>query len=287
MGLIETPLQSTAIIMIIRLKEWNFFCRERVGPMINASETDPRYPENSACPDRCAGILIEAGGIDLSAVVHLPDKVPAPVIICSHGLLSSKDSPKFIAIGDEMSGSGFCVLRFDFSGIGQSPPRRFSSLVESRRLDLEAVISFALKQHWSNGRIGLLGSSMGGFVSLLAGDEGRDFIRALVSWAAPFDIGKIHPEPEEMEQFGKMFPDGFSLGVPTDLSSLREAGPALVIHGQLDEIVPWKDSIRIYERLRNPKRLLLMRTADHRIIDDSWRKKAIEASREWFLTYLV
>ena len=260
------------------------------GNSIRSRRPDKQRPqalqEHRGVP-RCAQLLIEAGPIDLSAVVHLPWKVPAPVIVCSHGLLSSKESPKFIAIGEEMSRSGFCVLRFDFSGNGQSPARRLLSLVESRRRDLEAVIVFALRQHWSNGQVGLLGSSFGGFISLLAAGERRELIRAVVSWAAPFDIGKIDPDPEQIEQLAAMFPDGFSLGSPTDLDALGETGPALLIHGQLDEVVPWKDSVRIYERLRDPKRLLLMRTADHRIIDDSWRKKAIQASLEWFLTYLV
>jgi len=231
-------------------------------------------------------LLVEAGGIDLSAAVHLPEKVPAPVIVCSHGLLSSKESPKFIAIGEEMSRSGFCVLRFDFSGSGQSPPRRFASLLESRKRDIEAAIAFARKQRWSNGLIGLLGSSLGGFVSLLAASGRRDLVRAVVSWAAPFDIGKIDLDEEQIQQLQAMFPDGFSVGDPTDLEALSETGPVLLIHGQLDEVVPWKDSVRIYERLPDPKKLLLMRTADHQILDDSWRRQAILESLEWFLTHL-
>jgi len=108
-----------------------------------------------------------------------------------------------------------------------------------------------------------------------------------VSWAAPFDISKIDPDPEQIEKLRAIFPDGFTLGSPTDLGTLRDTGPVLLIHGQLDEVVPWKDSVRIYERLNDPKTLLLMRTADHRISDDSWRKRAIQTSLEWFLTYLI
>ncbi len=70
------------------------------------------------------------------------------------------------------------------------------------------------------------------------------------------------------------------------MSALGEAGRVLLIHGQLDEIVPWSDSVRIYERLNDPKRLLLMRTSDHRVSDESWRRTAIQASLDWFLTYL-
>jgi alpha-beta hydrolase superfamily lysophospholipase len=231
-------------------------------------------------------LLIEADGIDLSGVAHLPGKVPAPVIVCSHGLLSAKESPKFIAIGVAMSQVGFCALRFDFSGCGDSPPRRAMSLVEARMHDLNAAMSFALKQPWSDGRIGLLGSSFGGFLSLLAANERPEVIRATVCWATPFDISGIHPDTEHFEELRTISPDGFSLGSPTSLDTLGEAESVLLIHGQLDEIVPWSDSVRIYERLKDPKRLMLMRTADHRISDDSWRKRAIQASVEWFLTHL-
>ncbi|MGO9376190.1 MAG: alpha/beta hydrolase family protein [Syntrophobacteraceae bacterium] len=231
-------------------------------------------------------LLIVAGEIDLAAAVHLPGKVPAPVIVCSHGLLSSKESPKFIAIGEQMSKAGFCVLRFDFSGCGNSPPRRALSLVEARKSDLAAAMGFALEQPWSDGRIGLLGSSFGGFLSLIAADERPELIRATVSWAAPFDISNIHPDTEHFEDLRTIVPERFSLGSPKNLSALGEAARVLLIHGQLDEIVPWNNSFRIYERLNDPKKLMLMRTADHQVSDEAWRKRAIQASLEWFVTYL-
>ncbi len=229
--------------------------------------------------------IIDAGGIALSAVVHLPAKVPAPVVICSHGLLSTKESPKALAIGNTMSEAGFCVLRFDFSRRGKSPSRRGVSLVEAGRLDLDAVTDFVLEQPWSDGRIGLFGSSFGGFLSLLTADHRPELFRAVVSLASPFDMSKIDPgiSPEEMRT---IFPDGFNLGSPKDLQTVGRTGRVLLIHGQRDEIVPWKESVRIYERLCEPKRLLLMSTADHRVSDESWRVRAITSSLEWFLTYL-
>jgi dipeptidyl aminopeptidase/acylaminoacyl peptidase len=231
-------------------------------------------------------IKIDAGEIGLSAVLHLPEKVPAPAIVCSHGLLSAKESPKFVAIGEEMSKAGFCVLRFDFSGCGESPLRPGVSLVEARTKDLEAAIALALKQPWSDGRIGLLGSSFGGFLSLLAANRRPEVIRAAVSWAAPFDVSNIRPDTEHFEELRSIFPGDFRLGLPKDLNCLGKAGRVLLIHGQLDEVVPWQDSVRIYERLNDPKQLLLMRSSDHRVSDESWRMLAIRSSLEWFLTHL-
>jgi dipeptidyl aminopeptidase/acylaminoacyl peptidase len=234
----------------------------------------------------CEQLSIASDGIDLAAAVHLPAKVPAPVIVCSHGLVSSKQSPKFIAIGEEMSKAGFCVLRFDFSGCGDTPPRASLSLVEGRRRDLWAAVDFALNQPWSDGRIGLFGSSFGGFLSLLAAEENLKLIRAAVSWAAPFDMGAIHPDSADLRELLVVYGEDLTLGSPSNLAGLGQASRVLVIHGQMDEIVPWKDAVQIYERLKDPRKLFLMRTADHKVSEDSWRKLAIRESLEWFLTFL-
>ena len=215
----------------------------------------------------------------LSAAAHLPAVVPAPVVVCSHGLLSAKNSPKFIAVCEALSLAGFCSIRFDFSGCGQSPRRSGAGLVDARRLDLGAAIAFALTQPWSDGRIGLFGSSLGGYLSLLAAEERPELIWPAVSWSAPFDIGANHSE-----KLRAIFPEGS--GSPTNLADIHKAGRVLLIHGQLDEIVPWRDSVRIYKRLQDPKKLILLRAADHRLTDASWRNTAIRETVEWFLAYL-
>lgn len=231
-------------------------------------------------------VWITSDGISLAAVVHFPEKVPSPVIVCCHGLLSLKDSPKYIAIGEEMSRAGFSVLRFDFSGCGESPPRAGETLIGGRMRDLKIALDFASGQPWSDGRIGLLGSSLGGYLSLLAADANQDRIHAAACWASPFDISWINPGVREMENLGDLFPNGFQIGEPQNLSALSHASRVLLIHGQQDQIVNWEQSIQIYDRLKDPKELILMRTADHQFLDDSWRKTAIRASLDWFLQYL-
>lgn len=224
-------------------------------------------------------LSIEAEGTVLSAAAHLPARLPAPVIVCSHGLLSAKESPKFIALGEALGKAGFCAMRFDFSGCGQSPKRSGSSLIEARTRDLAAATAFALKQPWSDGRTGLFGSSLGGFLSLLCANERPELIGAVVSWAAPFDMGSKHSK-----KLSAVFPEG--PGSPTNLAGLEEARCVLLVHGQSDEVVPWTDSVRIYERLKDPKKLLLLHTADHRMSDQSWREAAIRETVEWFLARL-
>lgn len=231
-------------------------------------------------------LQITSDGISLASVVHLPEKVPSPVIVCCHGLLSLKDSPKYIAIGEEMSGAGFSVLRFDFSGCGESPPRAGETLIGGRMRDLEIALDFASRQPWSDGRIALLGSSLGGYLSLLAANANPDRVHAAACWASPFDVSTIHPGANAMEELRNLFPGGFKLGEPHDLAALNTVSHILLIHGQQDQIVNWEQSIQIYNRLNNPKELILMRTADHQFLDESWRKAAIRASLDWFRQHL-
>ena len=87
-----------------------------------------------------------------------------------------------------------------------------------------------------------------------------------------------------LEEIAGRFPEG--LGAPTNLAGLDEGGRVLLVHGQSDELVPWKDAVRIYKRLKDPKKLLLLRSADHRISDASWRDTAIGQTVEWFSAHL-
>ena len=222
-------------------------------------------------------LSIQAGQIALPAAAHLPAIVPAPVVVCSHGLLSAKESPKLIAVCEALSQAGFCSIRFDFSGCGHSAKRSKSYLIDQRRQDLAWVIEFVRKQPWWDGRpVGLFGSSLGGFLSLLAANEHPQAIGPVVSWSAPFSIGSKHPVEIESANFAE------GVGFPADLAALEQARNVLLIHGQCDELVPWTESVQIYKRLKDPKKLVVLRSADHRISDPSWRNTAIGQTVDWF-----
>ncbi len=218
----------------------------------------------------------------IPAVVHLPARTPAPVVVCCHGLLSYKDSSKFVAIGEQFSRGGLAVVRFDFTGCGESEVAHRESVLFSRMSDLRFVLDYAQQQPWADARIGLLGSSLGGYLSLLAAASGGQHIQAVVCWATPFDLSRIKLGLAESEDLKQVFPPGFPLGSPEDLRDLSPIPRVLVIHGQQDETVSWHEAVAIYRRLTEPKRLLLMETADHRLLDPQWRETAMKSSWEWF-----
>lgn len=197
-------------------------------------------------------------------------------------MLSSKESQKFAQIAEQLSVAGAAAVRFDFSGCGESRAALADDLLSSRMRDLHAVLDYVKLQPWSNGTVGVIGSSLGGYLSLLAASSGSYSVKAVVCWATPFDLGKIRAAMETPTALSGFFPPGFRLGSPENLEHLPSIQGVLVIHGQLDEMVEWRDAIEIYRRVTEPKRLLLVGAAEHRFIDPSCRKLALGASLEWF-----
>lgn len=226
-------------------------------------------------------VLNTAQGL-VACGVHHSETKPGPVIVCAHGLLSSKESCKYIIIGEEFSQSGFTVLRFDFSGCGKSPASFEKRLLRARLQNLQSVLEFVSRQPWCNGSIGLLGSSLGGYLSLLATAGDQDLVRAVACWATPFDLDRIDRAFRESEEFRAIFPEGAELGDPQSLEGAVLGRRVLVVHGEQDETVPWEDGFEIYRRALEPKRICLMKDGDHRFVDPEYRRLARSLSLDWF-----
>lgn len=222
----------------------------------------------------------------LAASVHLPALIPAPVVICCHGLMSSKSSTKFVAVGEEFSRAGLGIVRFDFSGCGQSAAVLGKDLISSRLLDLEAVIAYVGNQSWAAGPAGLLGSSLGGFVALRAAVSSARLIGPVVCWATPFDLKRLRLATERLDLAGPAFVDAVGAGGLENLGDLPPLQRVLLIQGEDDESVPWTESVEIYRRLGEPKQLVLIRTGDHRFLDPQCRNLLFRLSLNWFLVHL-
>lgn len=227
-------------------------------------------------------ITINTQAGPLAGLLHLPARIPAPTIVCCHGMLSSKDSQKFAFIAQELAKVGVAAVRFDFSGCGESQAELGNDLLSSRLRDLDAVLKYVTLQAWHNGIMGLVGSSLGGYLSLLTLASLRHSIEALVCWATPFDLSRIETGMQTSAELKSFFPPAFDLGLPNNLGKLPPVKGVLIIHGEQDELVHWKDAVRIYQRVNEPKKILLVKDAEHRFLEPSCRKLALRATIEWF-----
>src|SRR3989442_6531378 len=63
-------------------------------------------------------------GARLALVVHAPPgRRRVPCVIACHGLSASKDSDKYLLLGDALPAAGLALARFDFRGCGESSRR--------------------------------------------------------------------------------------------------------------------------------------------------------------------
>ncbi len=224
-------------------------------------------------------------GHRIFGVLHLPDRENPPCVIASHGLLSSKDSEKYIVLGERMSEKGMAMLRFDFRGIGESEGDEQDNTISKKIADLSRAIDFVRTYPTLGDRIGLLGSSLGGFLSLIQASKDKK-IRAIVVWATPAHLDDLGSK-KQAEDYS-LPPRVFFEDLPRHrlLPLLLKVSNCLVIHGERDELVPVDQALGIFYSLAIPKELHVIGGADHRLTDPTHRQRAIALSLDWFKNYL-
>jgi alpha-beta hydrolase superfamily lysophospholipase len=230
-------------------------------------------------------VSFESEGQNISGILHLPEQKNSSCVIASHGLLSSKDTEKYTALGERLAREGLAMLRFDFRGCGESEGRMEESTVSGRIADLGSAIEFVKFHSDSETRIGLLGSSLGGYISLMKASTEKK-IRAVVIWATPFHLNNLKSKKskEEMPSLGEVFFE--DLPRHRLLPLLPQISNCLVIHGEEDELVPVNQAWEIFNSLGSPKEIHVIEDADHRLMNPGHRRRAIDLSVDWFKKYL-
>ncbi len=224
-------------------------------------------------------VTLSVRGMRLSGVLHLPDRKSPPCVIVSHGLLSSKDSEKYIELGARLSRDGLAVVRFDFLGCGESEGKLEDSTITGRLEALGTAIDFVRSELTLSNTIGLMGSSLGGYLSLFKAAQEAD-VTAVVTWATPYRFSRPAPEAEGLPSVGEAFYDDLkNYDLVSVLHNIRHC---LVIHGDMDELVPLTHGSLIYENVREPKRLEIIHGADHRFTNLGHREQACRLTAAWF-----
>ena len=175
-----------------------------------------------------------------------------PCVIASHGLLSSKDSEKYIGLGERLSREEIAMLRFDVRGIGESEGRLEDDTITRRITDLGAAIDYIPSRPGLGKRIGLVGSSLGGYVSLFKAAVDKE-IRALVIWATPLHLNDLKSKEETEEH--PLPAEPFFEDLPRHRleSVLGKISNGLVIHGTEDELVPVEQAQEIFRGSARPQ----------------------------------
>ena len=130
-------------------------------------------------------VTLVSKGLELAGNLHLPEGLePAdrlPAVILLHGFGGTKDAPSYPLACRRLNDAGYAALRFDFRGCGESAGRPGYVILSEEVEDAVSAVSF-LSGHpkVDPSRIGVLGSSLGAPVAILAGVADRR-IRAVIS----------------------------------------------------------------------------------------------------------
>ena len=228
--------------------------------------------------------LVALPAAKLALVLHLPDGAArVPCVVACHGLHASKDSDKYLLLGNALPAAGLALARFDFRGCGESSGREDETTIASRIEDLEAVLSLLEGHPRLDGRLGLLGSSLGGFVALLVASRRPG--TPVVTWNAPASLTELANDDLR---------DNDRLGIPFALEYMKgdyALAPTgvprhLCVHGDADDVVSLDHGARLHEQAAEPCDLLVIAGGDHRLTDAAHRRQAVEASRDWFRRFL-
>lgn len=227
---------------------------------------------------------IEGAEGKLSAVVHKPalkKGEKCPFVILCHGFTGSKESELLTALADSLQAMGIAAIRFDFNGHGESEGDFVRMTVSNEVDDAKCVYRYVANLPYADAaKIALVGHSQGGVVTgMAAGDLGSGRVAAIVLLAPAAVLRDdairgntmgVTYNPLSPPPYVTM-PDGHHLGkdyilsafrLPIYETSAKYHGPACMVHGTGDRIVPYTYSER-YRDIWPGSALHLMGGADH------------------------
>ena len=218
----------------------------------------------------------------LNGILHIPAVEKGPVIIGSHGLLSSGNSPKQIELARRCNDFGIAFFRFDHRGCGKSEGvfKEVTSL-DARRNDILNAIETIRSQGYIGSKIGLFGSSMGGAACISAAVATK--IDSMVVSAAPLKSRMIK-RPAEKEDKVEYDEKKLSFNISGKLSGINHI---LIFHGDADQVVPISNAVELYEKAGNTKKLIIQKNGDHMMSDKAHQEEFIREAGLWFKNGLL
>ena len=214
----------------------------------------------------------------------LPGRAPTVVFLCGYASEMSGTKARFLR--GVCAEAGHAYLRFDYRGRGASSGRFEDGTIGSWTDDACAVIEAVTR-----GPLVLVGSSMGGWIMLLAARRLPERVRALVGVAPAPDFTEDEMWPRMSASERETLATRGVIHVPSEYSDdpypitlrLIEDGrerlqlrdripldcPVRLIHGWRDDDVPWRTSLRLAARLRSSDVTVeIVGDGDHRLSRD-------------------
>jgi len=241
-----------------------------------------------------------SSGEILSGRLEMPLGKPKAYALFAHCFTCSKDIVAPNIISKTLAENGIAVLRFDFTGLGNSQGdfanTNFSSNVE----DLLSACK-SLGEEFAPPEI-LIGHSLGGAAVLKAAKK-IETVKALVTIGSPSNIEHVKHqfgnEVSQIEKEGKakvilagreftikkqFIDDLTKVSILEDLKEIKKA--LLVMHSPIDDTVSIEHASKIFTSAKHPKSFVTLDKADHLLMKKQDAKYAGEVIGSWALRYI-
>lgn len=228
-------------------------------------------------------VALEVDGLNIVGQLYLPPgDMPYPTVCVCHGIPAKIPAPGdrgYAALAEQICRHGFAVLIFNFRGTGASGGN-LDILGWTR--DLKAMVGYlwALPEV-DKSCLSLLGFSGGAAVSVyVASQDNR--VSSVVACACPAEFTfftKADKPQSIIDHFRSIgtirdndFPHStrewlgrFELVKPINYVAGISPRPLLLVHGSQDETIKVSDAHRLYSRAGEPKQLVIVDGAGHRL----------------------
>lgn len=238
----------------------------------------------------------------LSALLELPeDEQPLAYALYAHCFACTKNMDAVVHISRALTSNRIAMLRFDFTGHGDSGGDFSSTTFTSQVSDVVSAARF-LEQNYQAPKL-LIGHSLGGTAMLAAAAEIPSTM-AVVTISAPF-----HPvQLRELfcDSISQITQDGqatvsirnrdFTIrqSLLDDLEAQkpeealkRLSAALLVMHSPHDEVVGIENASQIFRAAHHPKSLIFLDHADHLLSDVRDARYVGEVIAAWAGRYIA
>lgn len=239
-------------------------------------------------------------GQTLSGVLDVPADTPVAYALFAHCFTCSKNLKAASNIARALNDAGIAVLRFDFTGLGQSEGEfadtNFSSNVE----DLLAAARFLDQAHEAPAI--LVGHSLGGTAVLQAATEvpSAVAVATIGSPSEPAHVARMFAGSEDalrergeatVDLGGRPFlmkqqflDDLGKQDLNASIGVLRKA--LLIMHAPLDTIVEIENASALFMAAKHPKSFVSLDNADHLLSREADSRYAGQVLASWASRYL-
>jgi len=169
---------------------------------------------------------------NLEGIAHLPDELPRAIAVIAHPLPTmggTMDNKVVTTLAKAFAELGYAALRFNFRGVGNSDGEFDNGNGEME--DVLAIVRYAQQEYGSLPLI-LAGFSFGGYVQARVARH-------------------LHPHPQRLvliaPAVGRTVP---SFKKSTGMPPVRQ--DTLLVHGELDEVVPLDEVLQWARPLHLP-----------------------------------